>query len=101
MFFPPNLRASMDSTRVSACRENSAKQSMEKNKTRRPWRMTPLEIGQVWRVADLHLQVDLVGRLLVHYKLAKPQAIRRSNRVDSKETIEKYLKRNKAVLIQG
>jgi len=38
--------------------------------------------------------------MLVHYKLAKPDAIRISNSVNGKTTIEKYLKKNKAVLIQ-
>jgi hypothetical protein len=61
----------------------------------------PLEDGQTWRVAGMNLQVNLVGKLLVHYKLAKPDAVRIPNLVNSKATIEKYLKKNKAVLIRG
>jgi len=60
----------------------------------------PLETGQVWRMADMNLQVGLVGKLLVHYKLAKPDAVRIPNSVSGKAAVEKYLKKNKAVLVQ-
>jgi hypothetical protein len=43
----------------------------------------------------------MVGKLLVHYKLAKPNAVRMPNLVNGKATIEKYLKKNKAVLIKA
>ncbi len=66
---------------------------------RRP-AMQPLETGQVWRMAELNLQVGLVGKLLVHYKLAKPDAVRIANSVGGRSTVEKYLKTNKAVLIK-
>jgi len=58
----------------------------------------PLADGQVWRMAELNLQVGMVGKLLVHYKLAKPNAVRIPNLVGSIATVEKYLKKNKAVL---
>ena len=75
---------------------------MKKTKgARRIRRFKPLEAGQAWRVLGLILRVEMVGRLLVHYKLAKPGAIRMPNLVNSKATIEKYLKKNKAVLIRG
>ena len=45
------------------------------------------------------LQVTMVGKLLVHYKLGKPDAVRVSNSVNSIATIEKYLKAQKAVLV--
>jgi len=61
----------------------------------------PLETGQIWRMAELNLCVGLVGKLLVHYKLAKPDAVRSSNSCSSKVTVEKYLKKNKAVLVQA
>ncbi len=54
--------------------------------------------GQVWRMAELNLQVGMVGKLLVHYKLAKPDAVRVPNLVGSIATIQKFLKKNKAVL---
>ena len=38
--------------------------------------LQPLETGQLWRMSDLNLKVGLVGKWLVHYKLAKPDAVR-------------------------
>ncbi len=63
--------------------------------------MKTLADGQVWRMAELNLKVESVGKLLVHYKLAKPNAIRMPNLVNSIATIQKYLKKNKAVLSRG
>jgi hypothetical protein len=75
---------------------------MRKTKTLSPRRLRaePLESGQVWEVAGMNLQVSLVGKLLVHYKLAKPGAVRIPNLVNGRATIEKYLKKNKAVLVK-
>ena len=60
--------------------------------------MRPLVTGQVWRIADLNLHVGLVGKLLVHYKLCRPDSVRVPNSVSGISTVEKYLKKNKAVL---
>jgi len=60
--------------------------------------LPPLETGQVWHMEGMNLQVGLVGKLLVHYKLAKPAAVRVPNSVSGKATIEKFLKKNKAIL---
>jgi len=49
-------------------------------------------------MSELNLQVGMVGKLLVHYKLAKPNAVRIPNLVGSIATVEKYLRKNKAVL---
>ncbi len=48
---------------------------------------------------ELRMQVDLVGKLLVHYKLAKHNAVRVPNSIGSIVSIEKFLKKKKAVLI--
>ena len=64
-------------------------------------RLEPLADGQVWRMAESSLQVEMVGRLLVHYKLGKHNAVRVSNSIGSKTNIEKFLKKNKAVLLKG
>jgi hypothetical protein len=64
-------------------------------------RQQPLEEGQVWRMAEANLQVGMIGKLLVHYKLAKPNAVRIPNSVGGKTTIEKFLKKNKAVLVKA
>jgi hypothetical protein len=63
--------------------------------------MKPLETGQVWRMAELNLKVESVGKLLVHYKLAKPDAVRIPNSVSAKSSVEKFLKKNKAGLAKA
>lgn len=57
-----------------------------------------LEAGQLWRMPEANLQVVTVGRLLVDYKLGKPDAVRTRRACNSIKTIQKYLKDNKAVL---
>jgi hypothetical protein len=74
---------------------------MTKTKPSRRVSLQPLETGQVWRVAGLNFNVGLIGKWLVHYKLSKPNAVRIPNSVGGRTTIEKYLKKNKAVLIKG
>ena len=63
--------------------------------------LEPLADGQVWHMPELKLHVDMVGKLLVHYKLGKHNAVRIPNSVSGKTTVEEYLKKNKAVLIEG
>ena len=65
---------------------------------RRP-SLKPLANGQLWRVGEGNLKVTLVGKLLVHYKLGKPNAVRVPNSISSISTLEKYMRKNKAVLI--
>jgi hypothetical protein len=72
---------------------------MIKIKPNRRARLQPLEAGQVWHMAEANLQVGMVGKFLVHYKLGKPNAVRIANSCNGIKTIEKYLKANKAVLI--
>jgi hypothetical protein len=76
----------------------ASKPKTSKPSTKRKASLQPLEPGQVWRMAELNLQVGLVGKLLVHYKLAAPNAVRVSNSVGGRAAVEKYLKTNKAVL---
>jgi len=61
-------------------------------------RQEPLADGQVWNMDESRMQVTQVGKLLVHYKLGKPNAVRVPNSISSIATIQKYLKKNKAVL---
>ncbi|HEY1663647.1 MAG TPA: hypothetical protein VGI03_14610 [Verrucomicrobiae bacterium] len=63
--------------------------------------LKPLENGQLWRVGKGNLEVTLVGKLLVHYKFGKPDAIRVPTTVNSIRAVEKFLKTSKAVLIHG
>src|SRR5271154_4199425 len=62
--------------------------------------LRPLATGQIWRVGEQNLQVGLIGKLLVHYKLAAPNAVRISNSVGGRMAVEKYLKTNRAVLLK-
>ena len=62
--------------------------------------LRPLATGQIWRVGEQNLQVGMIGKLLVHYKLAAPNAVRISNSVGGRSTVEKYLKSNRAVLLK-
>jgi hypothetical protein len=71
---------------------------MKKIKPASPIVQPPLETGQLWRMAEANLLVGMVGRLLVHYKLGKPNAIRTPNSCNSIKSVEKYLKANNAVL---
>ena len=73
---------------------------MAKTKTL-PVRQQPLAAGQTWRVGEMNLQISTVGPMLVSYKLGKPEAVRLKSTVSGKSTIEKYLKKNKAVLVTG
>ena len=58
-----------------------------------------LAAGQLWRMAGADLRVGMVGKLLVHYKLGKPNAVRVPNSCNCIKTIEKFLKTKKAVLV--
>jgi len=50
-------------------------------------------------MAEVNLRVTTVGKLLVHYKLGKPDATRVANSISSIKTVEKYLKANQAVMV--
>jgi hypothetical protein len=61
-------------------------------------RQQSLEAGQIWRMPEAYLRVRMVGKLLVHYNLGKPNAIRVANSCNGIKTVEKYLRAHKAVL---
>jgi hypothetical protein len=61
----------------------------------------PLTTGQVWRMKDSDLHVELVGNHLVHYKLIKRDAKRTPMSLSNKKAVEQYLKVHKAVLVKG
>jgi hypothetical protein len=80
---------------------SGARSIMTKTKPARRQQLQPLETGQIWQMPEANLQVGMVGKLLVHYKLGKPNAIRVANSCNGIKTIEKYLKANKAVLVSA
>lgn len=49
----------------------------------------------------MHLRVVRVGPMLIDYKLAKPDAVRVPSKMGGKASVSQYLKKNKAVLIEG
>jgi len=59
---------------------------------------SPLQNGQVWQMVEANLEVESVGRLLVHYKLGKPNALRVSKSCSTIKSVMEYLKTHKAVL---
>ena len=69
-------------------------------KPKRRIALKPLESGQVWRMGDSNLHVELVGKRLVHYKLIKVNAKRTPTSLSVRTVVEKYLKANKAVLVR-
>ncbi|HTI98936.1 MAG TPA: hypothetical protein VL527_08630 [Dongiaceae bacterium] len=62
--------------------------------------LQPLENGQLWRVGDGTLKIVALGKLLVSYKLGKLDAVRVPKSMNSITAVERYLRENKAVLIQ-
>ena len=58
-----------------------------------------LENGQKWRMKDANLHVEVVGKMLVHYKLFKGDAKRAPTSLSGKEVVERYLERNNAILV--
>jgi hypothetical protein len=48
--------------------------------------------------ADLH--VELIGKLLVHYKLFRGKAKRAPVSLAGIDVVEQYLRKNKAVLVE-
>ena len=60
----------------------------------------PLQSGQIWQIEDSNLRVEIVGKLLVHYKLGKATAKRTTTSVSVKKELERYLAENKAILVQ-
>ena len=69
-----------------------------KPKTRIP--LKPLQRGQVWQFGDSNLQIELVGKRLVHYKHYKKGIQRSPVSLTGKVVLEKYLKEHEAVLVQ-
>jgi len=60
----------------------------------------PLQTGQIWKMPDANLHVEEVGKRLVHYKLFRNEAKRARTSLSGIDVVEKYLQKNKAVLVQ-
>jgi len=62
--------------------------------------LKPLETGQVWKMQDANLEIQEVGKLLVHYKLSRGNAKRVPISLSGKDAVEKFLKDNRATLVR-
>jgi len=60
-----------------------------------------LQSGQIWQLEDSNLQIQLVGKRLVHYKHYKGETKRAPVSLSGKEALQKYLKENNGVLVRG
>ena len=72
-----------------------------KNKIRFPLNpLQPFQAGHVWQVADTSVRIDMVGKMLIHYKRYKGKARAVPTSFASQRELEKYLIENKAILVQ-
>ncbi len=71
--------------------------STRKTNDKRP----PLAKGQIWKTKDFHVQIVDRGNLLVHYKMLKDLGQTRRVQMSRVESMEDYLKANKARLLQS
>jgi hypothetical protein len=70
-------------------------------KTEKTSAQTLFQNGQIWKMVDSSLQIDLVGKTLVHYKHYKGETKRAPVSLASKDVLAKFLKQNKAVLTKA
>ena len=62
----------------------------------------PLAKGQVWKTQAANIQIMLVGKRLIHYKITNQLGMRRvSTQISGIEAMENYLQANKARLVGG
>ena len=61
----------------------------------------PFHRGQVWRWNDSCVQIELVGKTLVHYKHYKGGNKRPPILLSSKGVLERFLRENDAMLRQA
>jgi hypothetical protein len=72
---------------------------MKKKTTKVPTPFPLFESGQIWQMGDTTLEMGLVGKRLVHYKLYKAQAKRPPTQLLGKEALEKFLIERGAILV--
>ena len=70
-------------------------------KIKKPASRTPdFQRGQVWRMGEDRVQIQLVGKWLVHYRQYKGPTKRLPTCFTAKSDLEKLLSAHKAVLVQ-
>ena len=63
--------------------------------------LKPFQDGQVWELENSEVHIGMVGKTLVHYKHYHGKTKRAPISLANKETLEKFLIQNKAVMVQG
>jgi hypothetical protein len=63
--------------------------------------LQPFQTGQVWEMEDSFLRIGDVGKLLVHYRHYRGKDPKGPLALTGKRDLEKYLTKNKAVLVQA
>ncbi len=61
----------------------------------------PLAKGQIWKTKDFLVQIVELGKVLVHYKLLKELGQMRRVQMSRIESMEEYLRTNKARLFEA
>jgi hypothetical protein len=62
--------------------------------------LKPFESGQLWELEASSVLIGQVGKLLVHYKHYRGKDPRGPTSLSAKTQLEKFLRENKAVLVQ-
>ena len=62
--------------------------------------LKPFQSGQLWELADSSVRIGLVGRFLVHYRHYRTKQPRVPTSLTSKVELEKFLRKNRATLVQ-
>jgi len=62
--------------------------------------LQPFQDGQIWQMGDSSVQIDQVGKTLVHYKHYRAQTKRPPIRLSNKTALERFLQENDAILLR-
>jgi hypothetical protein len=57
--------------------------------------------GQLWRTKDRHIRIVELGKMLVHYKMLRDLRQMRRTQMSRIDTMEVYLKTNRAQLVEN
>jgi hypothetical protein len=68
--------------------------------TQTPTVRAELQNGQTWQMKDASLEISLVGKHLVHYKLIRGETKRTPTSLSGIKVVQKFLKEKKAVLVE-
>jgi hypothetical protein len=61
---------------------------------------TALAKGQIWKAKDVHVRIVELGKRLVHYKILRDLGQMRRTQMSTVESMQDYLKTNKALLVE-